>query len=72
MCSDYLLRATTISDALSAASEPVEDKELIQHILGGLGQEYKEILTSTASTSLCQTIPVDELTELLIKEETLQ
>lgn len=70
--SDYLLQAKTISDSLIAAGKPLEDYELIQRILGGLGAEFKEFLTSTSSSQVRQSLNLDDLTELLLKEEMLQ
>ncbi|GAA0186624.1 hypothetical protein LIER_33912 [Lithospermum erythrorhizon] len=42
----------TIADNLSAASSPVNDSELVSHILFGLPEEYESISTSIYSRGL--------------------
>ena len=43
---DYLLRAKTLSNSLSATDVPLPDSDLIDYIMGGLGNEFKEFITS--------------------------
>lgn len=69
---DYLLRASSLSDALTAAGAPIDDSELVQRILGGLGHEFKEFLTSTAAIHARQPLSFDDMSDLLLKEEMLQ
>lgn len=63
---DYLKQIKEISDQLAIASCPIQDEDLVFHILHGLPSSYDAFNTSIRTRS--ESITVDELTSLLCSE----
>lgn len=63
---DYLKQIKEIADQLAIASCPIQDEDLVFHILHGLPSSYDAFNTSIRTRS--ESITVDELTSLLCSE----
>lgn len=64
---DYLQKMKTIADNLAVASQPLNEDDLILHILGGLGSDYDALVISV--TSRTEPITLTDLNGLLLSHE---
>jgi hypothetical protein len=65
---DYFAKMKALGDEMTAAGRRVEDEELVEYILTGLGEEYASFVT--ALTIRVEPISVEELYSQLLNYET--
>jgi hypothetical protein len=71
-CSDYLLKAKSLADQLSAIGKGVDDEDLISYVVGGLTSSYHPFITTLSFITRTTPISFDDFqTELLNYEQLL-
>ncbi|KAH6764971.1 hypothetical protein C2S52_013978 [Perilla frutescens var. hirtella] len=54
---EYFLKMRGFADSLAAVGKPVEDEDLIMHILGGFGSEYDAVVVNLTNRADSLTLP---------------
>ncbi|KAJ0008371.1 hypothetical protein Pint_29726 [Pistacia integerrima] len=71
ICSAYLDEAKAIADQLAAASKPMDDQDLISHLLGGLKVSYTPFITSYTLSTRNVDLTLEDFQAELFSFETL-
>ena len=64
---EYFRKAQNLAHALAAANQPIQDSELVSHILAGLGTDYESLVTSV--TTRPDSIKLNDLYGYLLSHE---
>ncbi|KAF4384398.1 hypothetical protein F8388_004631 [Cannabis sativa] len=65
--SDYLDKVKILADSLSVAGTPMEENDLIMHLLNGLGPEFDPVVVHV--TSLVDDLSLESIQSLLLTNE---
>lgn len=66
---DYVLKIEVFTDDLIAASCPIFEEEKLMYVLGGLDEDYDNVLTTITGKMLGEKVTIEDAKALLLSHE---